>query len=49
MKTIRITVEVDGNEVSRSYGYETLKEFGFWENEVESMITTIENSEIQKF
>lgn len=46
MKSITLTVEVDGNEVSRSYALNTTVDFGL---EVDSMLDTITKSTEQKF
>lgn len=46
MKAITLTVEVDGNEVSRSYTLNTTVDFGV---EVDSMLDTITKSTDEKF
>lgn len=50
MKTITITVDVDGNEVFRKYKEGAfVREAGFWDVEVESMLDTIEKSNEKEF
>ena len=46
MKTIKITISIDGNEVSRSFAGVGTKA---WNEIVESMIDTIEKSEVKEF
>ena len=46
MKTLTITVEVDGNEVSRSFAGVGTKA---WNEIIESMIDTLETSKEVKF
>lgn len=41
MKTITITVEVDGSSVDRSYTFNASVD---WGTEIESMLDTLENS-----
>ncbi len=45
MKTIKITVEVDGNEISRNYGGITNN----WEAVVVDMLDTLEKANDPKF
>lgn len=50
MKNITITVEVDGNKVSRDYVFnETMDYSDYWQQSVESMLETLEKSNDPKF
>lgn len=42
-KNIKITVEIDGSEITREYAIEKPEEFT-WDKQIHSMIETIENS-----
>lgn len=44
MKTITITVSVDGNEVHRNFDFEETRGNGSWDFHVESMLDTLEKS-----
>lgn len=46
MKTITITVEVDGNSIDRSYTFNTSVD---WATEVESMLETLAKSNEKEF
>lgn len=46
MKTITITVDVDGNSVDRSYSFNTSVD---WATEVESMLETLARSSDKEF
>lgn len=49
MKIITITVDVDGNEVTRKYGIEENNRAETWGEQVEDMLNTIEKSNEEKF
>lgn len=49
MKKITITVDVDGNAVSREYIYDATLPEGAWESRIEDMLDTIEKSEVIEF
>lgn len=49
MKLITITVEVDGNAVTRSYNAEDAISVGSWNERIEDMLDTIEKSNEKEF
>lgn len=48
MKTITITVEVDGNEVSRNYEFDHT-EASTWGDRIVDMLDTLEKSDVKEF
>lgn len=49
MKTITITVDVDGNSIDRSYAFTAYVETEKWGKEVENMLDTLEKSNEKEF
>lgn len=48
-KTILIKVEIEGNSVARTIGYVTSRDGIDWQKIVESMIDTLEKSDVKEF
>lgn len=52
MKTITITVSVDGNEVTRNYDYNAVKDVDTehdWGAKILDMLDTLEKSDVKEF
>lgn len=49
MKNITITINVDGNEVTRNYSIEENNRAETWGEQVEDMLDTLEKSDVKEF